>query len=219
MICSEFVDDSFTNTPHEDAMVPSTISWVHYEDQSTNGGPRGGLGRQTLVDSSIMMKAESPPSRIEKPHLIAEDAVWWEVIRRISPLSYQQETTLKASIISSTSLSSSFSMLSSSEEETAGAEQDVHLLDQACEIMMSTIHNDDSCQTLEQAQNKITDLQTAPEEDSADDALFKVMQYRRDLLTDDLGMFQEQLKLSRSSTTPKTVFARNLKLYQGTRRR
>ena len=205
-------------------MLPSTISWVrHHQTRDTimNGcwEVKTELHRPAAPAScdahqqTVVMRAKS--SKIIQNHdergLISEDCVWWGIIR--------QPLNVSSSSSSSSSLSSFFPDEDERHDDDDDDDNDApdghKPLDQACEIMTSSIRNDEF--NLQNIQNEL-DLQTP--ERSPDDE-YKRKQYRRDLLTDDMRMFHEQLELSRSpsrrssssSRTPSTSIHLKNKLY------
>ena len=213
-------------------MLPSTISWLRRHQEGEDNiiqdgdeeGEEGESFRGSSHDEQITAKATI--SRIQKhDRLLAKDCVWRGVLRHSPPRSawwssHESSSTttttgtqpLQVSSLSLSSSSSSLSFEKDEEQEVEESRCDKKLLEQACEIMISSIHDDDFTPPSIQKQ-----VDTEPSESLDED---KAKKYRQDLLTDDLRMFQEQLQLSRfrSNRTPSSsIHDRKLRLYQGRR--
>ena len=172
---------------HMDAMVlPSSISWVR--STSINQTASSSASND---EGQIVMKAQTSRLQTMMHHVISEeDGVWWGVIRRHTTPSTHETFVQQPPLIVSTS--SSLSSWSSEEREEK--EDHGRLLDNKTpfELTISSILKDEC--TPEHMQKKSNLLQKEERLDS-----YKGKPYLRDLLTDDLRMFQEHLQMSISS--------------------
>lgn len=223
MANSKTNDERTAPPKNERIVLPSYISWVHhyYYPQADNmmhdstitqnDDPRNGRvvpaqrrrSSRNHDDSRTMMKPTQPSSttrtrRDKCGRLLSEDLVWWEQVIRDSPscsLLAQDEAHNQPMIFSSSSSSSSTSFNPFS--PLAEGDRDDLPLGEACEIMISTIrdHDHDDHGTPEDSYVPISTTRTTQKK--LVNVLQARQQYRRDLLKDDMGMFQEQLDFSR----------------------